>query len=154
MSKRRTPYWTRTTAQAYGPSGVKGRSGESFFIKVFKAKGWKVIDHESGRSKQCSGVDVTLKKKDVVLTIDVKTNLKENKSFAVEVQPDGWLYNTEKTSECICHVDPISRIYAIYPRKHMQLYIAEKRYYETNRKFIYLDKEETEKLSFIKWYSV
>lgn len=154
MSKRRTPYWTRTTAQAYGPSGVKGRSGESFFIKAFKAKGWKAVDHESGRKKQCNGVDVTLIKKEVVLTIDIKTNLKENKSFAVEVQPDGWLFNAVKTSECICHVDPISRVYAIYPRKHMQLYIIEKKYYETNREFIYLDKEETEKLSFIKWYSV
>lgn len=154
MSKRLTKCWVNSVQHAYGLNGKKGRAGETFFIKAFKKKGWKAIDHYKNRKKQLSGVDVTLIKNDISLTVDVKANMKLNKSIVIEVQTDGWLFNTKKVSDTICHINKELKMAAIYPRSFMQNYILEKKYNKTSEKIIYLEYEEIKNLPFIKWYTL
>lgn len=97
---RLTKYWTNTAEEAYGMSGMKGRYGELLFIQMLGKRQIHATDCESSRSKQLAGIDVEVGKH----TIDVKSNL-ENHQFYIEVGPLGWLFNPQKTSDIIVHID-------------------------------------------------
>lgn len=124
MSERLTKRWTKTLKEAFGATGERGTAGELFFCEFYRKKGLKVIHHESERDIQLKGIDVVIEKDNVQYTYDVKANLRDNNSFAVEHKPDGWLFNSKKTSEFISHVNTRKGVIVTYSRKKMQEFVS------------------------------
>lgn len=155
--------WFKTAAGRHGQKGAKGDIGELFFVEACRAKGWNVIHHGEDRSKQLAGIDVEILRADGVLDgIDVKSNLKADNSFAVEVDDRGWLFNPRKKSLFICHVNINTQMLARYRRGTMQDYIRKGiktgtlkavKYNNSNLIWIKLDKNNYAP-NFISWSSV
>lgn len=101
MSQRKTKEWTAKTEGAYGLSGAIGRRGELLFTSIINSKSnFTVIDYEQDYQMQVAGVDVVVNGH----TIDVKANL-HNGVFHIERGLAGWLFNANKTSDVIVHID-------------------------------------------------
>lgn len=111
MSARLTKYWTQTTEEAYGMSGMKGRYGEVLFFQMLERENISAKDYEDQRAKQLAGVDIEAGK----YTIDVKANL-EDGVFFIEVDPKGWLFNPKKISDVIVHIDVATQSVVWYMR--------------------------------------
>ena len=150
MSKRLTPKWTKTAEEAHGTKGAKGKEGEIFFVNTYKSLGWDTIHHESSIREQVGGIDVTLKKEDKIITVDVKNNLTKYDEIVIEVQHDGWLFNPKKKSDFISHVNPTTKKIASYRRTKMQDYINE-HFWDYRNDIMYLKKSECP--DFVKWTS-
>lgn len=109
MNNRLTTAWARSTSEAFGATGLKGREGELFLIEQLRRRGFLVIDKESDRSFQLNGIDLIVIV-DVPLkglrqyTIDVKHNQDEEGNFFIETDKSGWLFNPSCISELIIHV--------------------------------------------------
>ena len=111
MSDRLTPHWTKTTEEAYGMSGMKGRLGEVLFYKILVENNHLARDFEEEKQPQVEGIDIETNGH----TIDVKSNLIEG-MFFIEVNATGWLFNPRKISELIVHLDVASREVVWYKR--------------------------------------
>jgi hypothetical protein len=132
MSKRLTNKWTKTAAKAFGATGAKGDKGELFFVEAYKAKGWNVLHYNSDKVNQLKGIDVVLIDKDgSEYTIDIKNNLKPDGTFYVEINQDGWLFNSKYENNFVSHVNLKTRTVVSYIRQAMQNYIQET-YKQTN----------------------
>lgn len=127
MSNRLTTKWTDNSEGAFGASGRKGDQGEDFLMSVFKSWGWSATCHRGiqSKSQQVRGVDITFKKPTWhnSYSCDVKANLQDNGMFYVETDSGGWLFNPNKTSDRIWHVNPKTGWMAWYDRKEMQNYV-------------------------------
>lgn len=84
-------------------SGLKGRLGEVLFFKILLENDLPVRDFEEEKRHQVQGIDIESNNH----TIDVKSNLVDGKFF-IEVDAAGWLFNPNKTSELIVHLDVAS----------------------------------------------
>jgi Holliday junction resolvase-like predicted endonuclease len=125
MSSRLTKRWTKTLKEAFGATGERGLAGELFFCDFYRKKGLKVTHFESERREQLKGIDVIIEKDNVKYTIDVKANLRDDGSFAVEHKRNGWLFSKRGVSDYISHVNPRKGIIVTYARERMQRYITE-----------------------------
>jgi len=152
MSKRLTKKWTKTTEQAFGASGRKGAIGEKFFAEIYTQRGYEVIVTESDRKMQLKGIDVILKKDDAYYSIDVKNNLKKDNSFCVEINSEGWLFNTKYLNVYVSHVNPETRTIATYKRDTMKDFI-DNHFWDFRDDIISLHKDDP-RLTFIKWQFV
>jgi hypothetical protein len=100
MGERLTSQWTATAELAYGHTGVRGRIGEVMLRKMLIDNNLPARDFERERVEQLRGIDIESNGH----TIDVKSNLHDG-VFFIEVDPAGWLFNPNKTSEIIVHID-------------------------------------------------
>ena len=125
MSERLTTEWTPTSEGAFGASGAKGDQGEYFLCEVFNTWGWEFTVHPSSFNHQLEGVDITFRKPSWThsYTADVKANLNEYGSFFVETDDSGWLFNENKRSDRLWHVNPTTGWMAWYGRADMKHYI-------------------------------
>ena len=112
MSDRLTSRWTATAAEAYGPSGMKGRMGELLFYTILRENNLPARDFEEEKQPQVQGIDIETNDH----TIDVKSNLVDG-MFFIEVDAAGWLFNPKKTSEIIAHIDVASKEIVWYTRE-------------------------------------
>lgn len=151
MSERLTKRWTKTLKEAFGATGEKGTAGELFFCDFYRKKGYKVVHYESERREQLKGIDVLIEKDNTQYTFDVKANLRNDRSFAVEHKPRGWLFNKNYTSDYICHVNPRTGVLVSYPRKKMQECIAHMLKEHPNLTFSNNDYVYISHVSFGKW---
>ena len=129
MSDRLTTQWTTNSEGAFGASGAKGDRGEDFLMEVFSAWNWEATCHRGldSKSEQVKGVDITFKdpKWSNSYTCDVKANIHSTYgSFYVETDDSGWLFNRNKNSDRIWHVNPDTGWMAWYGRREMQQYIV------------------------------
>jgi len=155
--------WFKNAAGRHGERGAKGDIGELFFVDAYRAKGWNVIHHGEDRSKQLAGIDVELVRPDGTMdSIDIKSNLKTDNSFAVEIDEKGWLFSPRKKSLFICHVNVDTKMLARYRRVAMQDYIRKglddgkldvNKYYMNNLVWIKLDGKSDYVPNFISWGS-
>ena len=122
ISKRLTSRWTTTAEEAYGNTGKQGRSGELWLAAFLRNKNYNVEDCESSKENQLKGVDLTISGNSLFrsYTIDVKTNLQNDGTFFIETNERGWLFNPNKTSDCIWHVNPDTKNMIWYSRKKMK----------------------------------
>jgi hypothetical protein len=156
--------WFKNAAGRHGEKGAKGDIGELFFVDAYRAKGWNVIHYGEDRSKQLAGIDVEIVRPDGVIdSIDVKSNLKSDNSFAVEIDEKGWLFNPRKKGLFICHVNVDTKMLARYRRKTMQDYIRKgldagvldiNKYYMNNLVWIKPNGNNDYEPNFISWGSV
>jgi hypothetical protein len=131
MSERITNQWTPTLAEAFGdsPNIDLGRRGElTIFNLINSWFGYTATDHEADFKKQKAGIDLSIYKEGWArpFTIDVKTGASyqsNNGTIKIDMSPDGWLYNPEKTSDRIWHVNLDTGWYTWYDRKDMKKYI-------------------------------
>lgn len=126
MSKRLANTWTKTTEEAFGKSGTKGRIGEVFVIDTYTNDGYTVVDHENSRSHQLKGIDISFRKteEEEFVTADVKHNINNWNTFYVECANTGWLFKTKADQIIHCNVD--KRMLASYNVKEMQQYVSAK----------------------------
>ena len=122
MSKK----FKKTLEEKYGLSGKKGKEGEDFFVQFYEAKGYKVICTDDDIILQSKGIDFYLNTGTGLYTVDVKNNLTLYNTIYVECNSNGWLYNPNKKSEFISHVNPKSCRIVTYRRIKMQKYLKEK----------------------------
>lgn len=101
MSERLTHHWTETAAQAYGKAGERGRTAELLVMDILTRNNIEYEDFEDDYQYQVAGIDILTDK----LSIDVKGNLYKG-HFYIENGTTGWLFNPNKTSDVILHVDP------------------------------------------------
>ena len=156
--------WFKNAAGRHGQKGAKGDAGELFFVEAYRSKGWAVIHHGEDRTKQLAGIDVEILRADGVLDgIDVKSNLKADNSFAVEINDKGWLFNPRKKSSVICHVNIDTQMLARYRRNAMQNYIRKGletgalkavEYNNNNLIWIKLEDKNDYTPNFISWGSI
>lgn len=149
MSQRIIKHWGKNAGEAFGRTGYKGVKGEHWFADYYFAKGFKVQLFEEDRSRQLTGVDVIITNELSSYTVDVKNNLRKDNSFYVELESDGWLFNSGYVNDYISHVNPSTGVIATYVRKRMQKFIKEN--YPNNKGEILLLHKEDEGLNFIKW---
>jgi len=125
MSDRLTPLWTENIEDAYGDTGAKGRQGELFVIKVIVSWGWEVVYYNQHKTYQLQGKDIAFRKPgwSRFYTADVKNNMWENGSFMVDTTRHGWLFDDDKISDRIWHVNTDTGRMAWYDRQYMQQYI-------------------------------
>lgn len=132
MSERQTSLWTETTEEAFGktPEVELGRKGELLvFNEVLSwGNGWEALDHEQDQKLQVQGIDLSIKKPTWkrFYTVDVKTGksyLNEYGNIVIDLKPDGWLLNPQKTSDRIWHVNVDTGWMAWYDRNDMKKYI-------------------------------
>lgn len=136
MSKK----FKKTLKEKYGAKGDKGRAGELFFYNFYTKKGYYVHDKEDDIPLQTAGVDFIVETVKGGFTVDVKNNLvvdDEDLNIVVEVKPDGWLFNPDKLSEFISHVNPSHGIIVTYRRSKMQNFITEN-FWDVRSDIIYL----------------
>lgn len=124
MGNRLTDEWTETAAEAFGDTGKRGRDGELFVKGYLESLGFNVIDNEGDYETQVSGQDLIFTINDKHHSVDVKSNLTDNNVFYVEIEPTGWLFNSRKTSNLICHVNPRKGNMFWYSRANMKSYIT------------------------------
>jgi len=126
LSNRLTKDWTKTTELAYGYTGKVGRTGEQWLAEILKERGYDVFDHEESHQQQVQGIDLTINGLNLSrpYTIDVKSNIKDDGTFFIEVSEKGWLRNPQKISDCIWHVNPNTKQTARYSRKKMKTFIV------------------------------
>lgn len=119
---RLTPNWTKHAKDAYGPSGEKGSDGEKWLAAVLTKKNYNVSLHEDDKQLQLKGIDITVEGNGLKepITIDVKCNIKSDGTFFVETSQTGWLFNSKKNSNFICHVCPATGWIVKYGRKSMK----------------------------------
>ena len=119
---RLTPKWTKHAKDAYGPSGEKGSNGEKWLAAILTEKKYNVSIHEDDKQLQVQGIDITVEGNGLKnpITIDVKCNIKPDGTFFVETSQTGWLFNSKKISDFICHVCPTTGWIAKYSRKSMK----------------------------------
>ena len=156
--------WFKNAAGRHGQKGAKGDAGELFFVEACRSKGWTVIHHGEDRTKLLAGFDVEILRADGVLDgIDVKSNLKADNSFAVEINDKGWLFNPRKKSSVICHVNIDTQMLARYRRNAMQNYIRKGletgalkavEYNNNNLIWIKLEDKNDYTPNFISWGSI
>jgi len=115
MSERLTDRWTDSAAEAYGISGERGRTAEMLVIGIINSAGISAEDFESDYDKQVAGIDIVSNG----LSIDVKGNL-YNGHFYIENGTRGWLFNSNKKSDIILHVDPNTSEVVWYSRNIAQ----------------------------------
>ncbi len=122
MSYRITPRWTNTAEQAYGATGKRGRAGELWLAEFLRKQKYNVEDQENSKENQLKGIDLTISGNSLPrpYTIDVKTNLQNDGSFFIETSSSGWLYNSTKTSDCIWHINNVTKEMIWYSRKKMK----------------------------------
>ena len=122
MSNRLTTKWTSTAEEAYGKFGKQGRVGELWLAEFLRKQNFEVSDSESSKDNQVKGIDLTINSNSLArpYTIDVKTNLQNNGVFFIETSDSGWLLNPNKTSDCIWHVNPVTKEMAWYSRSKMK----------------------------------
>lgn len=148
MTDRLTSKWTSTAAEAFGASGAKGDRGEQFMCEVYSSWGWEFEHFPSSFAHQVGGVDFSFRKPEWAnfYTADIKSNLDQYGNFYVETNDDGWLFNPQKVSDRIWHVNPDTGWMAWYDRKEMRRYILSEGLWNTTLcKFTVRDK-----LDFIK----
>jgi len=114
--------WYKTAKERHGETGERGREGEELVIEYFTSKGFKVADKESDRKSQLSGVDLELYTNAITYLIDVKANLRDDGSFAVEGGKNGWLFKKSK-SNLIIHINPRKQKIAMYNKDKMIEYL-------------------------------
>jgi hypothetical protein len=126
MANRLTSTWTNTAEQAYGLTGKIGRIGELCLATFLIEKGYHVTDHEESYTKQLQGIDLTITNRSFKrpFTIDVKANLRTDGVFFIETSQRGWLYNQQKVSDCIWHINPTTLNMAWYSRNKMKCAIS------------------------------
>ena len=115
MSGRLTKRWTKTAGEAYGLTGFKGRQGELMVAHILEEQSIPFQDFEEDKHQQVSGVDLQAS----THSLDVKSNL-NNSRFFIEVSSNGWLFNPNKTSDIIIHVDVKTQECVWYTRKAAQ----------------------------------
>jgi hypothetical protein len=103
MSDRLTSEWTKTTDEAFGASGTKGRLGEEFLARVFEAWGWDYITHSDNYDYQIEGKDISFKRPEWArfYTGDAKNNMDDTGKFFVHKD---WLFKVK--CDRIFHVNP------------------------------------------------
>lgn len=149
MSARKIKHWGKNAGEAFGQTGYKGMKGERWFADYYRTKGFDVKLFEDSRAYQLAGVDVLLTNESGSYTVDVKTNLKKDNSFYVELDSDGWLFNAKYSNDFVSHVNPNTGVIATYVRKRMQKFI-EDNYWPCDKEILLLHKND-EGLNFIKW---
>ena len=115
MTDRLTRRWTKTAGEAFGQSGVKGRQGELLVASILEEQSIPFQDFEEEKHQQVSGIDLQVG----THSLDVKSNL-NNGVFFIEVSSNGWLFNPQKTSDIIIHVDVKTSECVWYTRKAAQ----------------------------------
>ena len=122
MKQRLTKKWTNTAEQAYGETGKRGRTGETWLAEFLRKQNYKVEDCESSKENQIKGIDLTISGNSLTrpYTIDVKTNLQKDGTFFIETNNEGWLFNSIKISDCIWHVNCFTNEMIWYSRKKMK----------------------------------
>jgi hypothetical protein len=128
-TKRLTKDWTDTLEQAYGEIGAKGKQGEDWLKQRLIEKGFEVETHDNDKAAQLAGIDLTatLPSTKQTWTIDVKTNIKDDGTFFIETNSNGWLLHPHKKSTYIWHVNPKTGCMVWYNRKLMQNFILQNR---------------------------
>lgn len=115
MSGRLTKRWTKTAGEAFGQSGFKGRIGELLVARILEEQSIPFQDFEEEKHQQISGIDLQVG----THSLDVKSNLNSG-VFFIEVNNNGWLFNPQKTSDIIVHVDVKTSECVWYTRKAAQ----------------------------------
>jgi hypothetical protein len=127
MSERLVKHWTPDNEGAYGAKGKRGDEGETFVTGVINSwVGWECVNYRSDKSFQRAGIDIVFKKDTWKrsFSADVKNNISPSGSFCVEIDAKGWLFNPNKISNRIWHVNPDTGAMAWYDRKDMQAFIS------------------------------
>ena len=118
-SKRLTPRWTLTAAEALGETGRKGDVGEEAVANFLESKGFTVMWHQSTMSKQTAGIDIEFfKPGEHIWSCDVKHNITDDNTFGV--YPNEWLLKSR--SELILHVSVKTGMIASYNADRMREY--------------------------------
>ena len=125
-SIRATEEWTEKLEDAFidNTKALKGRAGELLVIEAFTNWGYSVKDNESDMEAQKEGKDILIKKESWsrYYSIDVKANMNKDGVFYVDTSNKGWLFNSQKKSNRICHACVETRWIAWYDRQLMQTY--------------------------------
>ena len=117
-SKRLTPRWTLTAAEAFGETGRKGDIGEEAVANFLEAKGFTVMWHQSTMSKQTAGIDIEFYRPgEHIWSCDVKHNISDQNAFGVY---SNWLLKSR--SELILHVSVKTGMIASYNTDRMRQY--------------------------------
>lgn len=98
--------------------------GENFLLDTLESWGWKA-NLLQDRCNQARGRDIEFNngKWKNYYTADIKNNLKYNK-FYVEMDDAGWLFNPNKDSHRIWHVDPETGQMVWYDRNDMRRFLS------------------------------
>lgn len=125
MTTRLTPEWTKSLVEVFGGVGAKGEEGESFLARVFSSWGWEYRMFPESKQQQIKGVDIEFRDPNWVkfYSADVKHNIDQYGNFFVETDQKGWLFNKNKTSDRIWHVNTDTGWMAWYGRDKMQQYV-------------------------------
>jgi hypothetical protein len=125
---RLTSDWTKTVEEAYGSSGKLGRKGEQWLANLLRGRGYEVIDYEESHRHQLQGIDLSIKNTDTSkqFTLDVKTNIKNDGTFFIEISETGWLLTDTKISDLIWHVNTFTGDIAWYTRAKMKHFVLSK----------------------------
>lgn len=115
MSNRLTNRWTNTAAEAFGGTGERGRTAEILVMQILESASIEAQDFEEDYKMQVAGIDLISNG----LSIDVKGNLYKG-HFYIENGTQGWLFNVNKTSNIILHVDPATKDVVWYHRSVAQ----------------------------------
>ena len=142
-----SPTFKRTASNKYGRDGVKGEIGEKIFCDYFESLGFKAHNFADYILPQKAGYDVVLEKNNMFYGFDVKNNLRPDNKIPVEYGSDGWLFNTNKTSEFISHICPKTQTIITYRRIDMQDYIYGYFWdYISNEDYLFIELNEYEKV--------
>ena len=129
MSNRLIDYWGKSSEEAFGNAGKVGDDTELKVVSYFTNLGYKVTHYPSQQEKQISGVDMVVhgSKKDMLIDVKGNVNIEENNrgAFIIEVEEDGWLFNSKKVSDILIHVNHTTNIEILiqYNRLPMMEYI-------------------------------
>lgn len=123
MSNRLTPRWVPTAEGAYGKTGKKGKIAEDIHDDWWRSQGANVYSCENDKLLQVQGIDSIVEMDGWSFTVDVKGNWNQDRSFYVEASPNGWLFNTNKISTLITHINIHNKKMFCYHRNHMIKYL-------------------------------
>jgi len=104
--------WTKTTEEAYGVRGKKGREGEVVVISKLRSLGIKVEDCESDVSMQLAGIYIVIVSPNGVrTTVDIKSNINSRGYFYID---KNWKCCTSDLVDKIIHINVEKKQFVMY----------------------------------------
>lgn len=132
-SNRKTSEWTTDLEEAFGKTGIKGNNGERWVAEMLIEYGIPAKISKDHRKMQTSGVDI-FAVMHFDFSADVKNNVKSNGNFPIYFK---WLYDPEKFSEYIIHVNPETKKMYWYLRDEAQQYFND---VKRNQSFVWYER--------------
>lgn len=134
--------------EKFGQAGLKGSIGEKWFFKHLKETYDEVQDYREDYIWQMFGVDFGIKRKNWsrFFLLDVKTNLKDNGTFYIELDAGrwkskiGWFFTSR--ADRIVHVNPEKEHFIWYDLSEMReelFFRNTKEYLSNDRKVLILN---------------